>query len=104
VVLAAVRLQGEALQFADPSLQATPSVVSVAVAQNGIALNHARLRAIDSVVHGQSAGDALKWRGTVLLAVAQDGHALWAAPELLQDDREVLAFGIGKRCLIFRTN
>jgi len=89
VVLAAVRIQGVALQFADPVLQADPSVVSVAVAQNGIALNYARLRANESIVHGQSVQEALKWREVVLVAAAQDGHALWAAPELLQDDREV---------------
>lgn len=88
-MLAAVRIQGEALQFADPVLQANPSVVSAAVAQNGIALNYARLRSSDFMVHGQSVQEALKWRDVVLVAAAQDGHALCAAPELLRDDREV---------------
>lgn len=72
-----MRRQGEALQFACPSLRADPAVVAAAVAQNGVALSYADL------------DGAKDWKSVVQLAAAQDGHALWAAPEALRDDEEV---------------
>jgi tetratricopeptide (TPR) repeat protein len=95
VVLAAVALDGDALQYAAPALKADREVVLVAVAQSGPALMYASrsLKGDKSVVLAAVALDGLALRcastdlrgdeEVVLVAVAQNGKALPnAAPEL----------------------
>ena len=75
-LLAAVRRDGSALEFASLAIQNDREVVITAVEQNGYAL--------------QFASAALKNdREVVLAAVEQNGHALAFASDALKNDREV---------------
>ena len=79
-VLAAVKDDGRALQFADPSLMKDRELVLVAIKENGLALKYA--------------DESLKKdKEFVLAAVAKDFCALMFADESLFEDEELLAAG-----------
>jgi len=76
-VLAAVKQDGMALQYASETLKNDSEVVLAAVKQNGSALYYA--------------SDILKKDSEVVLAaVAQNGSALYYASDILKKDREVV--------------
>lgn len=78
VVVAAVRQNGLALQYASETLRSSPAVVSVAVKENGLALQYAT--------------EALRnFRNLVMIAVRQNGLALQYASPGLQSDPEIRA-------------
>ena len=103
IVLAAVRRNGLALEFASPDLQGDPDVVRTAVRDRGMVLQHASpaLRADPETVLAASK-DWHMWkhvepalcadREFMLRALAKDGSALeYAAVELRADRELVLA-------------
>ena len=80
-VLAAVAQNGLALQHASVALRNDRGVVLAAVAQSGLALQHASVALRDD-------------RDVVLAAVTQYGRALRYASEALQDDRDVVLVAV----------
>ena len=77
MVLAAVREDGRAIQYASEALRADREVVLAAVQQNDIAFAYA-------------SKDLREDRETVLAAVREKGDALFAASDDLHADREVV--------------
>ena len=103
-VMAAVKHNGFALDYADKSLQEDPEIVLVAVRQNGNALTYAdkSLQEDPDIVMAavRQYGQALKYADVslrdnheiVLAAVSQSGYALiWASASLKKNPTIVLA-------------
>eukprot|EP00971_Amphidinium_carterae_P250661 4976091-Amphidinium_carterae.1 len=86
VVLAAVRQNGQALEYAAAELQADYEVVKSAVRQSGIALAHGSTELRSDF-------------GVVMEAVSCDGRALqFAQPKMQADKRVVLAAVLSQSC------
>ena len=120
VVLAAVRKDGGALQFASEALKADKDVVLAAVSNNGHAFDYATafvyaseaLKADKDVVLAAvnqsgwalySASEALKAdKDVVLAAVNQDGDALQYASEALKADKDVVFAAVNQNGLALR--
>jgi len=108
VVLAAVKQEGLALEFADERLKSDRDIVLAAVTQNGEACHHAdsSLQSDRDVVLAavSRCGEALAWaadslkrdRDVVLAAVANTGNALKYADRSFRSDRDVVLAAVAQ--------
>jgi len=102
VVMAAVKRDGKALEYASPELQADPDVVFAAQEQNGFAFSYAapelrssRLFVMQIVTRNgctlaHASNDLKADPGVVEAAVVQNEYALQYAPRHLREDKHFL--------------